>query len=80
VITSAKESKVYGLWDELHNDIRLVLKIKMYPGPFVLIYLHECGGITRCQISKDEIKWSEPETWRETEGVEHNYCYGCSNV
>lgn len=34
----------------------------------------------RCQIGKDSIKWSEPETWRETQGVEHSYCYGCSDV
>ncbi len=31
-------------------------------------------------IEKAAIKWSEPDDWRITKGVEHHYCYGCSDV
>ena len=49
-------------------------------GNFVLVYLHECNGITRCQIDKDAIIFTEPVEWRKSDGVEHHYCYGCSDA
>jgi hypothetical protein len=66
------------LWETLHEDIQRAIDWGEFLGlKFILVYLHECGGITRCQIEKDSIKWTEPETWRATEGVTHNY--GCSD-
>lgn len=44
-----------------------------------VVLLHECGGITLVKISQDKIYGREPETWREVEAVEHDYCYGCSD-
>ena len=46
----------------------------------VLVLLHECGGITRIQISATDIKASEPIGWQEVDRVEHDYCYGCSDA
>lgn len=80
VIASKYEAKTYGMFSDLHNDIQKAINWDNAPESIVLVYLHECGGVTRCQIFKDKIKWSEPESWRETDGVEHNYCYGCSDA
>lgn len=78
-IHSVGEAKVYGAWKDLHLDIKNSIDWS-YIDSFVLIYLHECGGITRCKIDKDSIKWSEPSGWVKTEGVLHSYCYGCSDI
>lgn len=75
-----REAKVYGWWLDLHTDIQRAINWgEGAPAVFVLVYLHECGGITRCQIERDEIKWSEPVSWAGTKGVTHSYCYGCSD-
>ena len=75
-----REAKEYMRWSDLPSDIQRAIDWGIVVDSFVLVYLHECGGITRCQIEKDAIKWSEPEEWRATEGVEHDYCYGCSDA
>lgn len=78
---SKGEAKTYGLWEPLPEDIQRAVNWESFGLEwFVLVYLHECGGITRCQIGKDSIVWSEPQEWQVTEGVTHDYCYGCSNV
>ena len=74
------EGKTYQKWNELHTDIQSAIDWDGGLDKFILVYLHECGGITRCQIMKDNIIWSEPEGWRTTDGVEHSYCYGCSDL
>ena len=76
---SIRESKISMQWEELSIDIQRAIDWSNAPDNFVLVYLHECGGVTRCQIEKHAIKWSEPKGWRATEGVEHEYCYGCSD-
>jgi hypothetical protein len=80
-LSSKREAKTYWTLSELHTDIqRAIVWDEFMPKNFVLVYLHECGGITRCQIGRDRIVWSEPSGWRISEGVEHSYCYGCSDV
>jgi len=79
-INSLREAKTYKRLGELHNDIHRAIDWPNMSDKFILVYLHECGGVTRCQIEKDTIKWTEPESWRATEGVEHHYCYGCSDA
>lgn len=75
-----KEAKTYGSLESLAEDIQLAIDWWRPDLMFIVMYLHECGGVTRCQIQKDSIKYSEPEAWRVTDGVEHWYCYGCSDV
>jgi hypothetical protein len=77
-----RESVVYGRWDALPGDIQRVLKETggWRARPFVLLFLHECGGVSRCQIDPVAIRWSEPRRWEGTSGVTHDYCYGCSDV
>lgn len=80
-ISSKHEAKTYGLWEDLPDDLQKAIPWDDFGlKEFVMVYLHECGGITRCQIERNAIKWSEPEEWRITEGVTHNYCYGCSRA
>lgn len=74
------ECKTYESFVDLPNDIQKSIDWDYFLNNFVMVYLHECGGITRCQIERDSIKWSEPETWNITDGVSHHYCIGCSDI
>jgi hypothetical protein len=81
-ISSVCEGKTYGVFADVATDIQIVLRDigDKYRTKLVLVFLHECGGITRCEITPDAIKWTEPASWRATEGVAHEYCYGCSDA
>src|SRR5436190_12529819 len=65
-ISSKYEAKTYGIWGDLPEDIQRVMQEDKTWGSdtrdmdIVLIYLHECGGITRVEIHKDRILYSEP--------------------
>lgn len=78
------EAKTYSKngWADLPTDIHRAINWNdTIIDRFVLVYLHECGGITRCQIERDgTLKWSEPNGWLDTAGVSHSYCYGCSDL
>lgn len=47
---------------------------------FVVILLHECGGVTRVEITEDTIAFTEPLDWAKVEFIQHSYCYGCSSA
>lgn len=69
-----------GAWVDLASDIQGAIPWGEFTlGRFVMVYLHECGGITRCQISPSAILWSEPNEWRMVDEPTHNYCLGCSD-
>lgn len=74
------EAKVYDTFMDLCTDIQKAIDWDKFVEHFILVYLHECGGVTRCQISKSGVKYTEPETWVNSDGVEHTYCYGCSDA
>lgn len=73
------EAKTYGVWADLPDDIQKAIDWEKRE-QFVLVYLHECGGVTRCRIEKGAIKWTEPLTWQLTDMCTHEYCYGCSDA
>lgn len=81
-IASKMEFKEYSFQD-LDSDLQKILKEdyekKQEDREVSFIFLHECDGITRLQVSKDKIIWSEPENWKITNGVTHDYCYSCSD-
>lgn len=81
-IHSRQECKMYLAWASLYSDIQKAIDwSEPYRKNLVMVFLHECGGITRCEISKDAILWSAPNSWVEVgESGEHWYCYGCSDV
>jgi hypothetical protein len=76
-LASRYESKAReGLVDDVSKAV-----VGKFSKPFVLVFLHECGGITRVQIDPDgTARYSEPEGWKNTSGSTHCYCYGCSDV
>lgn len=72
---SDQSHKTYGVWEHLAEDIQRAIDWKTgYLKQFVVVYLHDCGGITLCRIKEDTVAWYEPTEWQETEGVEHWYC------
>lgn len=78
---STLEAKSYGRLSALAQDVQNAMDWTERSGKrFVFVFLHECGGITRCAITPTAIRWSEPELWQETDGVTHEYCYGCADL
>lgn len=75
-ISSKIEQKMHHFSDDFHQDLQKLIDDK---GVLVLIWLHECGGMTRVEIHKQRILYSEPEGWEKTDGSTHSYCYGCSD-
>jgi hypothetical protein len=76
------ETKFYDRFaeDERFLDVQKMLQEQDWGGDeIVIILLHECGGITRVSVKKDSITAQEPREWTTVEGVEHDYCYGCSS-
>jgi len=81
-ISSSREYKKYGNYlGDLDEDIQKALnECGFGDDNFILVYLHECGGITRVQIEKDKIYYSEPTYWELTKGATHSGCYECSDI
>jgi hypothetical protein len=79
LISTKNERKFYfGKDQEILKDIQKVCKENDIE-KFVVVLLHECGGITRVEIGK-EIRFSEPTGWDEVEDITHDSCYGCSDI
>lgn len=83
-LSAKHEYKHHERGDGLLEDIQRAIDwdtfgSKLRPH-FVLVYLHECGGITRVEISKDAIRFSQPDAYSEIDEIEHDECYGCSNL
>lgn len=76
-ILSKSETKTYCKWADLPEDIQKSIDWDDFRLDFPVIYLHECGGITKCVISKDKITWFEPIDFIKTEGISHYYCGDC---
>lgn len=83
-LSSAWEAKTYGIWLDLEEDLKKILAEQKddwwLKHPLIVVYLHECGGITRLEVYKDKVLYSEPESWKQVDGVTHDYCYGCSDI
>ena len=75
-------------WADLPADLSRLLREteRSYPvvGTFCLVFLHECGGVSKLRIWADGHQWSEPHAypsrWSEVEDVSHSYCCGCSDA
>lgn len=79
-ISSRIDRKFYSEFneEEVFVDLQRVLVEGEHSITVAVVLLHECGGLTLVQISPDKIVGREPTAWKEVTGVEHNYCYGCS--
>jgi hypothetical protein len=83
VISARVERKCWGsYWRELEEDIQKSIDWNGCRSgwSFVVVFLHECGGITRVQIEKDRIVYTEPTGWAVEDFPMHEYCYGCSDA
>lgn len=79
-IMSSRELKMYSTdMQEFEIDIQKCINWSILRR-FIMVYLHECGGITRVQIEQNAIIFTEPDAWKVTENVTHSYCYGCSDA
>ena len=82
-ISTKFEIKTYfPTGEELPKDLQRVLNEQEggCNNDLVFIWLHECGGITRVEIHKDKIIYTEPVGWKKVDGITHDYCYGCSDA
>ena len=81
-ISSIAEHKHCGQWETLSEDIQKCVDWDNRKNlkNFIVVFLHECGGITRIQIEKNRIVLTEPSGWDEVDRVTHNYCVGCSDA
>lgn len=82
-IASTAEAKYYSDFasDERFLDLQRICREQTqfsFDVDIEIILLHECGGITKVIVSKDSIMANEPTRWKNVDGVEHHYCYGCS--
>ena len=51
-------------WGGIVEDIHKAVQETDYRLPVELIFVHECSGVTRVEISRDQIIYSEPTGWR----------------
>jgi len=83
-ISSKCEMKTYfPLYKEFIDDLFILVKDQGID--LSLVFLHECDGITKVDITSKGIVCGEPTGWKITgtgleNGVTHNYCYGCSKL
>ena len=80
-ISSKDEAKAYH-WHSLVEDLSTLIaqarRSKRLWSELVLLFVHECGGISRVEFGADgTARWSEPADFEECEGPRHSYCYGC---
>ena len=81
LISARSEFKTYMTFAELERDIQKSIDWdSMGPVNVIMVWLHECGGVTRVQITEWIIRYSEPCAWSETNHIEHSYCYKCSDL
>lgn len=81
-LSAKQESKTYGVFLNLEQDIQKAIdwRERGASDHFVLVWLHECGGITRVEIRESSITNIIPTDWALTDDIGHDYCYGCSDA
>jgi len=81
-LSSKCEAKTYMGFAELESDLLKVIQETEKLCRVRLLWLHECGGLTRTEIKASGIKRAVPTEWDAPYDNEygHDYCYGCSDV
>lgn len=66
-------------WNGIVEDIQKVLEETDYRMAVELVFVHECSGVTRVEISRSEIIYSEPIAWKRVPNAYDHYigdpCY-----
>ncbi len=83
-LSSTSFATVYRYWFLLELDIQRALVGEEFSHPdevvdeVVLVYLHECGGLTRVRITKEHIEYHDPGSWRKADSnAAHDYGDSC---
>ena len=83
-LSSAWEAKHYDALSGLADDIRKAINWGNLPEikPFNMLWLHECGGITKVEIRPDSLRYAGliRGDWTATDEVIHEYCSNCDPV
>lgn len=83
-ISSKYESKFYsGTGEDIIQEIAAIVRTQQRwtSSIFEIVFLHECGGVSKFDIRSDRIDSMKPEGWEDTHGsTGHDYCYGCSEL
>jgi hypothetical protein len=82
-LASLTECKLYGQWADLAEDVRRAVDWDRFgQHPLVLAFLHECGSVVRCEVSRDAVRYTAPGGWEGADNALacHWYCYGCSDA
>ena len=75
-LASRGEWKTYSTFTDLHEDIQKAIDWEELVVPHLaLVWLHECGGVTRVHIGESSIRIDEPEEWVVKDESTHWYCY-----
>ena len=73
-ISSPFPIKIGQFEDDLYPDLQ---KLVEDDRPIILIWLHECGGLTRLELYSDRVVSAEPREWESVERPTHSYCGHC---
>ncbi|MHC4176029.1 MAG: hypothetical protein ACYSWU_00895 [Planctomycetota bacterium] len=81
-LSSKDERKTYAGFKDLEPDLVKVVQETKGLGVIRVVWLHECGGLTRSEIRADGIKRTVPYQWElpYDDDYGHEYCYGCSDA
>lgn len=79
-LSSKAPAEAHGWWAEFEQDLQ-----RAYPweasgavSSLVVVYLHECGGITRAEISSEKIRYHDASQWRKThQNIAHTWGDRC---
>lgn len=59
-LSSKIEATTYWTWEDLPADIQKAINWE-HCESWTLVWLHECGGVSRVHVYKDQISIDEPE-------------------
>jgi hypothetical protein len=87
IVKSLYETKyLFNLADDIQKAVFVDNKEVFEDGELegtriVLAILHDCGGITRCEITQNKILYTTPEKWSKsfTNYYDTPHCSACNN-
>lgn len=78
-MSSKWEAKLYGgfphSWDTFIEELQAAYPWDETSLPLRMVFLHDCGGITAMELTREGIRCYEPAEWVEVRDVSHDY--GC---
>ena len=79
-LSSKIGAKAHGYWSMFEQDLQKAYPWEENPSSsfITLVYLHECGGLTRVEIGAEQIRYHDPTGWRKTyQNMAHDWGDRC---